>query len=844
MTVFSKVRQLFRRKIDGQDLPSEQRQVKSWIRYLSIAVSCFFFFIMVYVGSTINGFAHVLAKEGVFKVFKSDTWWRLSTIRVYSLPLIMLFLILLISIVVGFYFYQSFSMRFKQLNRGQKGDMKFLELKDIQSNFKEIPHVGQRFDGYGGMPISHFKAYYYIDTATSNTVVIGISRSGKTEIYIFALIDNLSRGRKQASMMINDVKKEILRGTQGLLESRGYDTYSLDLIDPMRSMSVQLLATAIFYWQIGEKDQAELLINSLTHNLYNTGKDTGTSKHFNETAQGVVNAVILSFLEMAEEDGEYEKVTLYNVSQFMIEMGLEKWHVDFDPKEYNALDVYFEKLPAGSSAKAQFSSTNFAGDREKGSIMSTAIRGLKIFQLKSIAKLTSQNTLDFKKLGFPKDIMIQFDPSLAYEKVTLQFHRGAKLLGERVVEPTISGMAMYFYDYDLRQGDTVTIRYPNSTKKDTLESVVTIDKIYQHDPTLTKDYRVDVTVTNQGDLLKGVTMSYCDHPIAVYMCVADEDKSLHPVVSIVISQVYQLLIKLCSYSDNNNQLFRRLHMILEEYGNMALIADMPNYVTASLGRGILWNFFVQGYNQFYEKHGKELGKLILDNCQNTCYVMSKDDDTVKSIHSLLGSQTIEEQSISDKANKLEASRQRRVEGEELIQKTRMQTLLEGETIVIAGLNRKNNKGEIVRPFPIFNTKETSMPLRHTFELSQYIDTSTPLSELNTPCTHRYLDLNKLSWDYNKIKASIGVPFFNLSTTTSSDIKFERVEQVIDAEETQEDILMKIKDILWEMIPEDDDRDKFVQAIEGNIEVTIKSFLGRLPQRQQVEALIEQYRLLS
>lgn len=833
------------KKIDGQELPSERSKTSKNVFYLSLVVSFFLFIFLLYLGSMGKGFFYELSKRGFKETFEINEWYSLLNIIKYPLPLMMIILIFCVVTFLGFILYQSFSMRFKELNRGQKGDMKLLEIKDIQKNFKEIPHVKFRFDGYGGMPLSHYRAYFYIDIRTSNTVVIGISRSGKTEIYIFPLIDNLSRARKQASMMINDVKKEILRGTQLLLESRGYDTYSLDLIDPMRSMSIQLLQTAIFYWQIGEKDQAELLINSLTHSLYNSKNDNGASKHFNETAQGVVNAIILSFLEMADTEGNYKKVTMYNITQFMIEMGMERWKFARDPKEYNALDLYFEKLPKGSSAKAQYASTNFAGDREKGSIMSTAVRGLRIFQLKSVAKLTSQNTLDFKKLGFPKEIMIQFDKSLAYQKVTLQFKRGEKILGERVIEPFLSGMAMYFFDYDLRQGDKVLIHYPNVKKNnEPLVTTVEIDKIYQHDPTYEKDYRVDTTLTGQTDLIKDATMSYCDRPIAVYMCVADEDKSLHPIVSILISQVYQQLIKLCSYSDNNNQLFRRLHMILEEYGNMALIPDMPNYATASLGRGILWNYFVQGNNQFYELHGEKQGKLILDNCQNTCYVMSKDKETVNSIYEFLGKKTIEEQSISDKANKIDASRQRRVEGEDLIQKTRIQTPLEGETIVIAGLNRKDNDGNPIRPFPIFNTKETTMPLRHAFELNDYIDTSTPLSDLNTPCTHRYLDLSELAWDYDKIKAEIGVPFFDLDI---EDTSFESVREETtnhQSFETKQEVLIEINDALWDEMTDDSQREKFIYAIENSIVPTINSFLNQLKEREVVESLINQYQLLS
>lgn len=834
-----------KRKIAGQELPSSMGATPKWVLYSIVSLSAFIWFTFIYLLSFIIGATVEIKDTGFNKAFADSHLFSLKIIFSHFPPVPLVFIGTGVITIIGLVLYKKFAMRFNKLDRGQKGDMRFLTQKEIETNFPSIPEVADRFEGYGGMPISHYRAYYYIDQATSNSVIIGISRSGKTEMYIFPLIDNLSRGKKQASMVINDVKKEILRGTQQMLENRRYETFSLDLIDPYRSISVQLIYIIIFYWQLGEKDQAELLINSLTYTIYCSPKDNGTTKHFNETAQGVINAVILSFLEMADKEGTFEKVTMYNVSQFMVEMGMERWRFKGDPKEYNALDLYFEKLPAGSSAKAQYASTNFAGDKEKGSIMSTAIRGLRIFQLKSIAKLTSDNTLDFKKLGFPKDVILHFDPILAYKKIQLVFRRGNMILGKHVVEPSISGVAMYFHDYDMKKGDVIDVAYPINEKEWT-KTTIEIEKIYQHDPNYSKDYRVDVDLINKHDLLNKVTMSYCDHPIALFLCVADEDKSLHPITSIIISQIYQLLIKLCSYSDNGNQLFRRLHMILEEFGNMAIIPNLPNYVTASLGRGILWNFFVQGYHQFYKIFGKEDGKLIIDNCQNVLYVMSKDKDTVTEIYNNIGKKTIEESSISDKATKIDANRSRKVTAEDVIQTTRLQTLLQGETVAITGLNRKDNKGRLVRPFPIFNTQETSMPLRHEFRLMDYIDTHTPLAELNTPCTHRYLDLTMLEWDYDQIKAQIGVPYFALSMP-ENDVEIQNIETIEEEIEpvTKEEILLKIKDILWEESALNKEQElKFVDALEKNIIVTVKSLMGQCKEGEMLGKLVNEYQLLS
>ncbi len=757
-----------KRVIEGQELPSERSETPRWVNHLAIATGIVFVCLWLYVGATIRLFLGLMAqslqdKTSLFVLLKETPLFSLANVYKTPIGLVLSLVGVLISVGIGALFHQKLAFRFKVLARGQKGDNKLMTQPELKANFKEIPHATLRFNGHGGFPISHFRYVYYIDSLNSNSLGVGTSRSGKTESVVFPMIDNLSRALTQSSMIVNDVKKELLRASYQPLTKRGYDVYALDLIDPMRSMSYQLLQTVIFYWQLREYDQAQLLINSLTYSLYCRPKDNGTTKHFNDTAQGVANAIIISLLERAQMKNLYEIVTMYNVAQFAIEMGLEKWRYKGDPTEYNALDLYFEKLPQGSIAKAQYASTSFAADREKGSIMSTLVRGLRIFQLSSIAKLTSSSSLDVKKIGFPKEIILTFPKQYAFEHIQLTFYRGDNVLGTRLVEPSIEGVAMYFFDYTLKDGDRIEVKAPTNDTCKGETAIVTIDKIYANDVNYHQNYQVDVTVTGDTGFVETAMMSYCRKPIAIFMCVADEDKSLHPIASIFISQTYQQLIKLCAYADG--KLIRRLQLILDEYGNMAPIMDLDNYMTASLGRGIMWNLFVQSFKQIISNHGKELGTAIIDNCQNQMLIMTKDKDTIKDFLDGIGKQTVEDVSSNEKSLELTSSRGRKVTGEHLLTEERLRTLLEGETVVIASLNRKDNKGRKIRPYPIFNTKETSMPLRYQFELGKEFNPETPLTDIHVTCQHRYLKLTDYQVNYDEIKEEIGVPFFYQGATS-------------------------------------------------------------------------------
>ncbi|HAR0947993.1 TPA: type IV secretory protein, partial [Enterococcus faecium] len=117
-------------------------------------------------------------------------------------------------------------MWFRPLADGQKGDNRLMTLKEIQQIYPQIPETKTTFPGYGGIPITHYKKYWYIQTDTVNTCIVGTSRSGKGQIEVLATIDNLSRAEKQSSMVVNDPKTELYVGSKDELEARGYDVYA------------------------------------------------------------------------------------------------------------------------------------------------------------------------------------------------------------------------------------------------------------------------------------------------------------------------------------------------------------------------------------------------------------------------------------------------------------------------------------------------------------------------------------------------------------------------------------------------------------------------------------------
>jgi len=113
---------------------------------------------------------------------------------------------------------------------------------------------------------------------------------------------------------------------------------------------------------------------------------------------------------------------------------------------------------------------------------------------------------------------------------------------------------------------------------------------------------------------------------------------------------------------------------------------------------------------------------------------------------------VESISISEKVLDMETSQTRQATEERVISTGRISTILEGETIVLRPLKRRDLKGNKIRPFPLFNTKETAMPYRHEF-LADDFDTNKDINDFDIPSRHTHLCLIENAVDVDVMLAN-------------------------------------------------------------------------------------------
>lgn len=128
-----------------------------------------------------------------------------------------------------------------------------------------------------------------------------------------------------------------------------------------------------------------------------------------------------------------------------------------------------------------------------------------------------------------------------------------------------------------------------------------------------------------------------------YMMIPDEKKTLYPLVSILITQMYTQQVELAS--ESGLRLPVETDYDLDELGNFPTIPVLGNMLSAGASRGVRVNMVLQDYQQL-ETNYRDDHKNIRTNCQAKLYLKSDDPDTLKNVSETVGKYTVEVSSAS------------------------------------------------------------------------------------------------------------------------------------------------------------------------------------------------------
>ncbi|MCX0407901.1 VirD4-like conjugal transfer protein, CD1115 family [Clostridium perfringens] len=676
---------------------------------------------------------------------------------------------------------------FETLNLGQKGKSRFTTLEEIQAQYKAIPEKDELYKGGGGVPISRYKDKIYIDTSPVNNLIIGTTRSGKGEMIVVPINDIYSRAEFQASLIVNDPKGELIAMSKETLENRGYRVECLNLLNPLKSLSYNPLQLIIDAYHNGDIDEAQSLCKTLTYSLYYN--PSAKDPFWQNSAMSLVNGLILAIIdecdkkckiidneilnyekknnelssenkeqnletikknermiELLEKEKEKEnsKITLYTVANMLSELGgkdIQVSKVGKDGKEktetVNALDNFFQNLPANSVAKMQYATSKFADGSARGSIFAVAMDELSRFTMNSVAKMTSKNSIDLKDVGFNKRVM---------KKVRVFVKEKLEENKDIIISPIENTETRNYFtgigDIEIKKGfefnDEMFLKDIKAFgyKGEEIKAKIEVDSV-----------DIDIDEVGEYELIYSVTDdTYENKPVALFLVTPDYDGSNHVLSSIFIRQLYYVLAKEASLSETG-KCEREVIFNLDEFGNMPAIEGFANIITVCLGRRIRFNLVIQALAQLKKLYGED-DKTIIGNCGNLMYILTNDTDTAEVVSKSLGEETITIYSRSGEELDITKNRTESLDNSRLLLPSDLLEFKEGEMVVKRVIKRQDLKGNRIAPYPIYNHDETAMKFRWEY-LSESFDNEKAFKKIKIKSKHRNLNLNDLLINFDE-----------------------------------------------------------------------------------------------
>lgn len=683
---------------------------------------------------------------------------------------------------------------YQSYNGFEKGAETFSSPDQLKKEYELIPDRNKSFPGYGGIPLVHYNrpvgsliqsasysplfqktkkklaerftllpsGTYGIDQTTVNSLIYGITRSGKGVTEVEPLIDILSRAEKQASMEVNDPKLELFTKSKRMLERRGYRVYVLNLQNMAKSMSYNPLQVVVDYARRGYYDEAQREANRISSAIYQSNDDGGNSKFWNNSSVNLLNALILSQLDMAVRHNSWNRVTMNNIYRELTELGGQEIQDDASLLT-TRLSYYFKKM-AQIKNKTQlqemaleaFQQSNFAGDETAGNIYASMMEGIKIYQQRDIAQLTSMNSLDFRTMAFPRRLRVGFGQQLSLQTVYVIFYDDK---GNEIEQRSQMIDRLGFLDFPIKAKLPRKYRIKIDFNHDLTDPDLrkyhycyqgTI-KTHKRSP-LDKGFKEAGKVTLEplqsvilNDEEQQITFDYSEQPVALFLGTPPHNPSYNQLVSFAIDQSFNQMYQMAL--DNEKKCYTRVHFIIDEGGNLPKIQDLPTKFSIGLGSELLFDWVLQNKAQLRINYTKEEAETIISNCGNTLYILSKDKETAQEISDEVGHTTVNVMGHQLQGNVAELNGlNSNLDAVPVISMEELLRLRTGEMVVVRSTARTDQRGRIIRANPIFDTGKTRMPASWQF-LNQTLDNKATIYDINVNTPHKRLMLKSLQYDY-------------------------------------------------------------------------------------------------
>ncbi len=307
-----------------------------------------------------------------------------------------------IGLFIAYKWEQGYKIRHSQDDL--HGSSRWATDKELKQNLYIIDEKKPYKARKSGTPLAYIDGKYYCDTSTTHSLIVGVTRSGKTQTFVLPFITLLAESCKwknKQSMIINDPKGEILTDTYQILKDNGYNIVVLNLKDTTRTSRwnpCTFICDEYVYAKEHGTDMSKVndFVGALCAAI--TYDPTSKEKIWQDSARSLMEALLLHMLDVAYENNCMDKVSIAALAQFMIEYGKKK--VPKGTEMVNLLTEIFDNLPQGSTAKGAYSIASFAGDGDtRAGVDFSLANKINLFQKdEGVVNLTAKSDIIFEDL--------------------------------------------------------------------------------------------------------------------------------------------------------------------------------------------------------------------------------------------------------------------------------------------------------------------------------------------------------------------------------------------------------------------------------------------------------------
>lgn len=221
---------------------------------------------------------------------------------------------------------------------------------------------------------------------TKNTnLIIGKLESGKTKGIMFPEVGTLIK--EETNLFIIDNKEEYYPRFKQELENNGYKVWLINLRNPLKSNTFNILEYPYFLYKNGNKDTAISLVTSIAENIC-INKNSEFDMFWDNSSANYLTSLILILFEKGVED-EINFMSL-GVLINMLD----------DPQKEEKLKSYFKVLDVTSPIYRLGSPTIFAPVDTRGGILSTLkFKINSFFNREEILKILSLKEFSINKFN-------------------------------------------------------------------------------------------------------------------------------------------------------------------------------------------------------------------------------------------------------------------------------------------------------------------------------------------------------------------------------------------------------------------------------------------------------------